>query len=78
MTMNIHVILVQTFCSYLDVFLPQNEVQRLHLALGKLYDSKRTKAMLEGTLFDELKPKLAHAQREVQDHMSRITSANDR
>ena len=34
--------------------------------------------MLQGKLIDELKPKLAHAQGEVQDHMNRITAANDR
>ena len=60
------------------VFLLQDEVQQLHLALGKLYDSKRTKEMLEGTLTEELKPKLAHNKREVQNQMDKIAAANDR
>ena len=60
------------------MFSLQEDVQQLHQALGKLYDTKRTKEMLEGTLVEELKPKLVQAQKEVEDHMNRITEANER
>lgn len=63
---------------YVCVFVFQDEIQQLHSTLGKLYNSERTKAMLERTLAEELKPKLIHTRREVQDHMNRITAANER